>query len=65
MSRSFTAFKWLLTGSREELGVESDTGAFFMGRGDLLDDDRRVVRAEVVLLRAATEPSSADASRSG
>lgn len=62
--RGLIAFRWLLT-RRRELSVESHAGVFFIGLGDLLDDDRRLVRAATLPLREATGPRSPDASRSG
>jgi hypothetical protein len=53
------AFRSLL--SRRELSAGSDVGVLFIGRGDLLDDDRRLVRAESLRLRSATSPASPDA----
>jgi hypothetical protein len=59
--RGLAAFRSLLT-RRGELGAGGDIGIFFVGQGDLLDDDRRLVRAESLRLRSATSPASPDAS---
>jgi hypothetical protein len=58
--RGLAAFRSLLT-RRGELSAGGDVGVFFVGRGDPLDDDRRLVRAESLRLRSATSPASPDA----
>jgi len=58
--RGLAAFRSLLM-RREELTAGGDVGLLFIGRGDLLDDDRRLVRAESLRLRSATRPASPDA----
>ena len=58
--RGLAAFRSLLI-PRGELNAGGDVGIFFVGQGDLLDDDRRLVRAESLRLRSVTNLASPDA----
>jgi hypothetical protein len=55
---SQAAFRLILTPHRVSED-RIDAGAFYIGLGDLFDDDRRYVRALVSALRPAIRPTSA------
>ena len=48
---------------RGDFGVQDYAAVFFIGVGDLLDDDRRLVRGDTFLTGPPTSPASPDAPR--
>jgi hypothetical protein len=64
LRRGLAAFTSFLTG-HGDLGAQSCAAVYFIGMGDLLDDDRRLVREDTSLTSPAASPASPDAPRFG